>query len=221
MEFQQILDLAAGHKGGEAAVLEQLAEITPVEQLVAVGDDRWLSQMTKSVFQAGFSWKVIENKWSGFEEAFEGFQPRRWKMMSDEDLDRLVQNKAIVRNPQKILSVRGNAQFLCDLADEHGSASRFFADWPVSDQIGLLDIMKKRGSRLGGNTGQVVLRWMGKDSFIMSGDVVKALIREGVVDKSPTSKKDQAAVQAAFNDWHEETGRPYAHLSRILAMSVG
>ena len=220
-DFKRSLIWLPGIKAGEAAVLDQLADIMPVGELSAIGDDRWLSQMTKSVFQAGFSWKVIENKWSGFEEAFEGFQPRRWKMMSDEDLDRLVQDKAIVRNPQKIQSVRGNAQFLCDLADEHGSAGKFFADWPMSDQIGLLDIMKKRGSRLGGNTGQVVLRWMGKDGFIMSGDVVKALIREGVVDKMPTSKKDLAAVQAAFNGWHEETDRPYAHLSRILALSVG
>ena len=162
MGFQKIIDLAAGHKGGEAAVVEQLVEIMPVAKLAMIGDDRWLSQMTKSVFQAGFSWKVIETKWAGFEEAFEGFQPRRWKMMSDEDLDRLVQDKAIVRNPQKIQSVRGNAQFLCDLSDEHGSAGKFFAEWPGSDQISLLEIMKKRGSRLGGNTGQVVLRWMGK-----------------------------------------------------------
>ena len=221
MGFQSILDLAAGHRGSEAAVLEQLPEVMPVSDLAAIGDDRWLSQMTKSVFQAGFSWKVIETKWPGFEEAFEGFQPRRWKMMSDEDLDRLVQNKAIVRNPQKILSVRGNAQFLCDLADEHGSAAKFFAEWPASNQIGLMELMKKRGSRLGGTSGQVILRWMGKDSFIISGDVAKALIREGVIDKQPTSKKALAAVQEAMNRWHEETGRPYTHLSRILAMSVG
>ncbi|NNE21558.1 MAG: 3-methyladenine DNA glycosylase [Rhizobiales bacterium] len=193
----------------------------PVSELAALGDDRWLSQITRCVFQAGFSWKVIETKWPGFEEAFEGFQPRRWKMMSDDDLDRLVKDKAIVRNPQKILSVRGNAQFLCDLADEHGSAAAFFAGWPVSDQIGLMDLMKKRGSRLGGTTGQVLLRRMGKDGFIMSGDVVKALIREGIVDKPPTSKKALATVQDAFNAWHDETGRPYTHLSRILAMSVG
>jgi 3-methyladenine DNA glycosylase Tag len=51
--------------------------------------------------------------------------------------------------------------------------------------------------------------------------VCAALVREGVVDKAPISKKDLAAVQAAFNRWHQETGRPYAHLSRILAMSVG
>jgi hypothetical protein len=30
-----------------------------------------------------------------------------------------------------------------------------------------------------------------------------------------------AAVQAQFNAWAAETGLPYAHLSRICAMSIG
>ena len=29
--------------------------------------------MTRAIFQSGFSWKVIEAKWPGFEEAFDGF----------------------------------------------------------------------------------------------------------------------------------------------------
>ena len=58
---------------------------------------------------------------------------------------------------------------------EHGSAAAFFAAYPVSDQIGLMDLMKKRGSRLGGTTGQLALRFMGKESFILTGDVVNAL----------------------------------------------
>ncbi len=221
MSFQAIMDLAVKNKGGEAAVEERLPELKTAAELAKIGDDRWLSMMTRCIFQAGFSWKVIENKWPGFEEAFEGFEPRRWKMMSDEDLDRLVQDTRVVRNAQKLSSVRDNAQFLCDLADEHGSAAKFFAEWPVNDMVGLMDLMKKRGSRLGGNTGQVVLRFMGKDGFMLSKDVVAALIREGVIDKPPTSKKGLQAAQDAFNRWHAETGRPYAHISRILAMSVG
>ncbi len=221
MSFKGIFDLAVQHKGSAEAVTGLLPDTKSAAQVAKLPDDRWLAEMTRCVFQAGFSWKVIETKWPGFEDAFEGFAPRRWQMMSDDDLDRLVKDKRIVRNPQKILSVRDNAQFVCSLADEHGSAGRFFADWPVDDQIGLLDVLKKRGSRLGGATGQILLRRAGKDGFILSGDVVTALIREGVVSKSPTSRKDLAAVQAAFNDWHQETGKPYAHLSRILAMSVG
>ncbi len=221
MNYQPIFDLAAKRNGGAEALAALLPEVTNADQLASLPDDWWLAEMTRCVFQAGFSWKVIETKWPGFEEVFEGFPPRRWKMMSDEDLDRLVQDTRIVRNPQKIVSVRDNAQFICGLADEHGSAGRFFADWPASDQVGLMELLKRRGSRLGGATGQILLRRAGKDGFILVGDVVKALIRDGVVSKAPTSKKDLAAVQAAFNQWHEETGRPYTHLSRILAMSVG
>ena len=54
----------------------------------------------------------------------------------------------------------------------------------------------------------------------ISKDVVRALNRAGVVDGNPTSKTDLKAVQGAFNAWHEESGKPYTHMSRILALSV-
>jgi 3-methyladenine DNA glycosylase Tag len=65
------------------------------------------------------------------------------------------------------------------------------------------------------------LRFNGWDAFILSGDVVKALIREGVVDKPPTSIADMRAVQDAFNAWTKESGRPQHEVSRILSLSVG
>src|SRR3546814_7122374 len=46
----------------------------------------------------------------------------------------------IVRNPQKIRSVRDNAQFVMDIATEHGSFGKLLATWPADDQIGLLDL---------------------------------------------------------------------------------
>ena len=85
---------------------------------------------------------------------------------------------------------------------------------------GLLDLLKTRGSRLGGSTAQYFLRFMGKDSFLTSGDVALALIREGVVDKPPTSKGALKKVQSAFNDWMAESGRPLAQISRVLACTV-
>ena len=141
-------------------------------------------------------------------------------MMSDEDLDTLLKDTRVIRHAQKLLSVRDNAIFLGDLAREHGSAAKFFADWPVTDQIGLMKVLKKRGKRLGGNTGIYALRWLGKDSFLLTRDVVRALIREGVVDKPPTSQSALADVQAAFNEWAEESGRPAAEISRTLACTV-
>ncbi len=218
--FQELFDIAAERKGGAAAVEALLPSPESPEALARIPDDRWLAGMTKQIFQAGFVWRVIENKWPGFEAAFEGFEPRRWQMMSDDDLDRLVKDERIVRNAQKILTVRDNARMLCELAAEQGSAAKVFAGWPSEDYVGLLDLLKTRGSRLGGSSAQYFLRFMGKDSFMTSGDVGQALIREGVVDKPPSGKGALKKVQAAFNVWMMESGRPLTHISRVLAYTV-
>ena len=44
-----------------------------------------------------------------------------------------------------------------------------------------------------------------KPSFIPTPDVVKALIREGVLTGAPSGKRDFAAMQTAFNAWSEQS----------------
>lgn len=218
--FDDLFQMAAARKGGIEAFEAMLPEILTPKKLSKIPDDRWLSMFSRGIFQTGLNWKVVENKWDGIEEALWGFDVNRCAMMSEEDLDALLKDTRVIRHAAKLLAVRDNAIFLKDLATEHGSAAKFFADWPVDDFIGLLQLMKKRGSRLGGSTGAYALRRIGKDSFMLGGDVVKALIREGVVDKAPTSQKDQRSVQAAFNHWRDESGRTLAAISRTLACTV-
>jgi 3-methyladenine DNA glycosylase Tag len=218
--FDALFEMAAARKGGAEAFVQTLPTPKTATELAAIPDHRWLSAMTRAVFQAGFSWKVIEAKWAGFEAAFWGFDPGRCSMMSDGDLDELLKNKAIVRNGAKIRSVADNAVFLRDLAREHGTAANAFANWPPEDYVGLLTLLKKRAARLGGTSGQYFLRTMGVDSFVLSRDVVRVLIREGVVDREPTSQRNLAEVQAAFDRWRAESGRPMAQISRTLACSI-
>lgn len=189
--------------------------------LGASKDDRWLAQMTRCVFQAGFVWRVIDHKWDGFEDVFFGFPPHKIVMLSPEQLDRFATNPRIVRNRQKVLTVQANAQFILDIAREHGSFGKFIAHWPGHDLVGLFEVLKKRGSRLGGMTGQRVLRNMGKDTYIVTGDVVRCVRCAGVgIGENPTSKRELALLQDAFNQWHEESGLPYSHISRICALSL-
>jgi 3-methyladenine DNA glycosylase Tag len=221
--FADIHAQAAARKGGAAALEALVAEHRPRSraELLATPDDRWLATMTRCVFQAGFNWKVIDNKWAGFEAAFHGFDPRINAAMSEEEFDAHLKDTRIIRNAQKILSVRVNGQFLVDLAAEHGSAAKFFTEWPDTDFAGLLEVMKKRAGRLSGETAMRFFRWMGRPSYITSRDVTAALIAAGVVDRPPTSRKDMAAVQEAFNAWAEESGRDLTSLSRVLALSAG
>lgn len=218
--FDQIYATAAKRHGGPAALEKLLSKPKSKAALKKIGDDRYLAGMTKSVFMAGFSWKVIEQKWPNFETAFLGFEPRRVAFMPDEALDTLLHDKGIVRNGPKIRATRDNARFIVDLAEEHGSAASFFADWPSDDYIGLLELLKKRASRLGGSSAQYFLRFIGKDSFVLSASVVAALKAQGIVDKAPTSKRDLRAVQDAFNAWSAESGRPLTQVSQVLARST-
>lgn len=219
-KFEKIFARAAKRHGGAKSVEAELPKPKSSASLKKISDDRWLAAMTKSVFQAGFVWRVIENKWPGFEDAFDGFDPHRIAFYADEDIERLAGDTRIVRNGAKILAARDNARFVCDLAEEHGSAGAFFAGSKPENFAGLLDVMKKRGSRLSGATAQFFLRQMGVDGWVMSPSVVAALVKAGVVEKAPTSAKAQRAVQETFNAWRKESGRPLMAISRVLAMSA-
>lgn len=218
--FDQIYDIAAARKGGAEALEALLSAPAPVAEVAAIPDDRWLAAMTRGVFQAGFNWKVVESMWPGFEAAFDGFDVGRCAMLNDEDFERLVSDTRIIRNGAKIRSVQENAVFLQQLSAEYGSADKAIAEWPSTDFVGLMDLLKSRGSRLGGTTGQYMLRSQGRDSFILTESVTGRLIAEGVIDRPATSKKALAAVQSAFNTWMEQSGRSLTEISRVLAMSL-
>ena len=215
--FSEIYDIAI-KRHGLSGVEDRLAS-APLT-VDPLSEAAWLEEMARCIFQAGFSWKVINTKWPGFQAAFENFDPHVVANYVDEDIDRLLADTSIVRNHFKIKSVVDNAGFLNQLTNEKGSAAKYLFDWPENDQASLLIFLNKSGSRLGGNTGQRLLRNMGKQSFILSKDVVKRLSLEGVIDKMPTSAKGLNAVQEAFNTWSTQSGRGLSDISKVLALSV-
>jgi 3-methyladenine DNA glycosylase Tag len=220
--FAAIRDRAAQRKGGEE-VLDRLLGAAPDNaKLATTTDDRILSMMASRVFSAGFVWRVIEQKWPGFEAAFLGFEPKALLFQPEDFWHDLGLDKRIVRNPQKIRSVRENAEFIERVSREHGGFGKFLSAWPADDQVGLMAWLGKHGSRLGGNTGQYFMRFVGWDAFIISGDMASALRQAGVeIAENPTSKGDLARIQAQVNAWAKETGLCRTHISRILAMSTG
>lgn len=215
--IEDILAISAERKGGVDAVLGGIDPPCSVDEITAIPDDRWLAGMTRAIFQAGFSWKVVERMWPGFETAFHGFDTGWCAHIEEERLDALVTDTSIVRNGSKIRAVADNAHFVRDKAGFGAWVASFgpdrFAD--------LLLAMKKDGSRLGGTTGQYFLRSQGVDSWILSRDVAARLVAEGVVDAVTPSKKTHEAVQAAFSDWRQQSGHSLQQISRILATSTG
>ena len=218
--FQEIFDISAGRHGGSEALEARLGKPKSAAELAAIPEDRWLAEMSKYIFATGLNWQVIEKKWPGFETAFHGFDVGRCAMMDDAMFDALLTDTRIVRHGAKIASVRDNAAFLLELRAE-GGVGKVLGEWPSEEFAGLLEMLKKRGSRLGGMTGAYSMRMLGRDSYILSRDVVARLVAEGVVDKAPSSKTAMRAVQEAFNTWAEQSGRSLTEISRVLALSTG
>ena len=217
--FDELYGIAADRHGGAEVLETKLAHPKPSAELMKIPEDRWLSQMTRSIFQAGFSWTVIDRKWPGFEDAFKHFDVGQCALMDDDWFDILVKDDRIVRNAKKIQTVRDNAAFLMSLR-EQGGAGKGIGGWPETDFIGLLDLLKTKASHMGGTSAQYAMRMMGCDSFVLSKDVTARLIAEGVIDKPATSKAAMKAVQAAFNTWMEQSGRSLSEISGTLARSL-
>src|SRR5690606_34709665 len=194
--FKKIRERAARRKGGEAALQSLLGPRPDNAALAEIPDSHILSTMAERIFSAGFVWRVIQQKWPGFEEAFLGFEPKALLFQPEDYWHDLTSDKRIVRNGQKIMSVRENAAFVERIARENGSFGRFLAAWPADDQIGLTAWLGKYGSRLGGATGQYFLRWLGWDTYIVSRDMTAALRDAGVdIAEAPSSKKDMRKIQ--------------------------
>ena len=217
--FEELWARAAA-RHGEEALEARLPAIEPAQSLAALDDDRVLAAIARVVFSAGFRWSVIEAKWTGFEAAFEGFAPDVVASFTEQELEALAQDRRIVRNPQKIRATVANAHLVVQTAAEHGSFGAFLAAWPEDDVVGLWAWLKAHGNRLGGDSGPRVLRALGKDTFILTGDVTRCLTDQQVLTAKPSSVKQQRLAQAAFLSWREESGRPLSHLSVIAACTV-
>ena len=220
--YRNVIKRVESHHGDIAGIEERLPTSLSAQALRKLPDHRYLAEMAACIFRAGFVWRVISQKWDGFEEVFNGFLPIWVASRSPEDIEAMAQDTRIVRYLTKVKAVQDNAVMILDLEHSHGGIGAFIADWPSDNIIGLWQYLKKHGSRLGGNTGQYFLRFVGKDSFILSRDVCTALRAEGLIDSpNPTALKELKKAQAAFNQLQQESGRTLAELSMLLALSLG
>jgi 3-methyladenine DNA glycosylase Tag len=217
--FAPILDAARARHGGAAFEARLPRPRSPAE-LSALGDDRYLSQMSLRVFRAGLRHSLVDGKWPAFEVAFAGFEPRRVRAMSDEALEALLADKRLIRHWGKLKTVRDNAAAMLAIADGHGAFGAWISQWPATDIVGLWEALAKRFSQMGGNSGPSFLRMVGKDTFILTHSVVAALQHWGAVAAPPRNRGDRSAVQSCFNAWMAERSRPLCQLSLILAASV-
>ena len=97
----------------------------PPEKIVPKSLNDYLEIMSKSVFQAGMSWKVVENKWAGTREAFQDFDIEAVADFHEKDIEDLTNDTRVIRNFRKLTAIVHNAQKIIDLDKEHGSFQKY------------------------------------------------------------------------------------------------
>ena len=121
--------------------------------------------------QAGLSWLTILKRRDGYRKAFANFNAKKVAKMTQQDVERLMQDVGIIRNRKKIESTITNAQLFLDIQKEFGSFCNYMrsflpnekpiinywktlceipASTPLSDAIS--KDMKKRGFKFFGTT---------------------------------------------------------------------
>ena len=213
------IEQAALARHGQAAVDARLSRPRSGDELRALPESFFLSQMSLRIFRAGLKHELVDRKWPAFEEVFDGFDPERCARIPDERIEEMLGDKRLIRNLPKLRAVRANAGTVLALRGE-GGIGGWLAGWPAARLMDLWDELARRFQQLGGNSGPYFLRMVGKDSFILSDSVQRGLVHWGVLADLPPRKADRAAIQQAFAGWMAETGRPSCQLSQILAMSL-
>src|SRR6185312_12410566 len=110
---------------------------------------------------------------------FRGFDPRKVRAMSDEEVEALMKDASLIRHLGKLRGVHANASSFLALAEEHGGMGAWLAGWPGDDITRLWDTLTKRFAQMGGNSAPRFLRMVGKDTFVLTPAVVKGLNQWG------------------------------------------
>lgn len=88
-------------------------------------DDGYFEELTKSVFQGGLGWQVVDAKWPGFRRAFSNFSIADVADYTPDDVDRLMSDPEIIKNLQKIEATIENAGEMLLVQTEHGSFGEY------------------------------------------------------------------------------------------------
>jgi len=126
-------------------------------------DDAYFENMTRVIFLAGLSWKMINEKWPNFKRAFRDFSIDEVAKFSENDVNRLMGDSGIVRNRAKITATLENAKEFQRIRNERGSFRSYLARLDNSNNYALvIKELGKRFNRLGPSSARIFLYSVGE-----------------------------------------------------------
>jgi 3-methyladenine DNA glycosylase Tag len=115
----------------------------------------YLEMMSRAIFTAGISWKVIEAKWDGIREAFDHFDAEKVAAYTPDDVERLMADTRVIRNRKKIEAIIGNAGELIVTDRDFGGIEKYLGSFADNDD--LVKDLHKRFAFLGDSVAHFFL----------------------------------------------------------------
>lgn len=117
----------------------------------------YLEALSRLVFQAGISWRVVDTKWDAIRDGFAEFAPEVVAGYGRDDIDRLLNDPGVIRSKAKIQATIDNARTVLELDAEHAGFARYLQSRGGFDET-VADL--KRQFRFIGDSGAYHFLWL-------------------------------------------------------------
>lgn len=120
--------------------------------------------LSKAVFNAGFSYQVVNTKWNGTKEVFDDFDPQIVSRWTNDEIFNALESPKIIRNGKKVKAIVSNAKIFLELVEKFKTFDNYlesFRDKPYEDKQ---QIIAKQFKWLGPTGAHFFLWSVGEDA---------------------------------------------------------
>jgi len=120
--------------------------------------------LSKAVFNAGFSYQVVNNKWEDIKEVFYDFEPKIISNWTVDEISKALNSPKIIRNSRKVTAIVSNAKVFLDLLNKYKTFENYlksFRDKPYEEKQ---KILSKQFKWLGPTGAHFFLWSIGEDA---------------------------------------------------------
>ena len=130
-----------------------------------IDDKGYFEVLSKAVFNAGFSYQVVNRKWKDIKEVFNEFDPKKLSRWTVDEVSAALESPKIIRNSRKVNAIISNAKVFLDLLDKHGSFDIYLKSFRNKPYEERQKILSKQFKWLGPTGAHFFLWSVGEDAL--------------------------------------------------------
>lgn len=119
--------------------------------------------LSKAVFNAGFSYQVVNTKWEGIKEVFNEFDPEIISNWTIDEVSDALESPKIIRNSKKVKAIVTNAKAFLELVGIHHSFEKYLRSFRKKPYEEKQQIIAKQFKWLGPTGAHFFLWSIGED----------------------------------------------------------